>query len=153
MADLRALAGELGAADVATYIASGNLICTPPGDPAAFDRALEAAIQARFGFFREVISRTPGELRASLEAYRFSQVEPRWCYLYCLAAAPTPQAAAALQAKGPEEVALVGSDLHIRYCNGVGESKLTALLIHRTLGVVGTGRNLTTVRKLISLAT
>ena len=60
MARLKAIATDLGATDVSTYIASGNLLCTPPGKPADFDRALEQAIEAEFGFFREAISRTPG---------------------------------------------------------------------------------------------
>ncbi|MGZ5389365.1 MAG: DUF1697 domain-containing protein, partial [Aeromicrobium sp.] len=53
MAGLRALLTELGARDVRTYIQSGNAVCVPPGDPADFDRAIEKAIEAEFGFFRE----------------------------------------------------------------------------------------------------
>ncbi|MGA8850772.1 MAG: DUF1697 domain-containing protein, partial [Aeromicrobium sp.] len=37
MVRLRAIATSLGAADVSTYIASGNLIADVPGDAAAFD--------------------------------------------------------------------------------------------------------------------
>jgi len=152
MAELRALAEELGATEVSTYIASGNLICVPPGEAAAFDRALEAAIEARFGFFREVISRTPDELQAALDAYPFDRAEPKWCHLYLLASEPTAQAAEKLQAKALEDVAVIGRELHIRYRNGVGQSKLTTPVIHSALGVVGTGRNLATVEKLMGLA-
>jgi len=152
MDGLRNLAEELGATDVSTYIASGNLLCTPPEDPAMFDRALETAIQERFGFFREVISRTQDELRTALTAYPFSRAEPKWCHIYFLSAAPTKEAAAALQAKSSEDISVIGSDLHIRYRDGVAASKLTTKLIHQTLGVVGTGRNLATVEKLIALA-
>lgn len=49
MAELRALATELGASEVQTYIASGNLIATPPGDPNVFARQLKGALEARFG--------------------------------------------------------------------------------------------------------
>jgi len=152
MADLRNLAEELGATDVSTYIASGNLICTPPGDPTAFDRALEKAVQTRFGFFREVISRTPVELQSALDAYPFNRTEPKWCHIYFLSAAPTSEAATALYAKSPEDMSVIGSDLHIRYHGGVASSKLTATLIHRTLNTIGTGRNLTTIEKLIAQA-
>jgi len=152
MADLRTIAEELGATDVSTFIASGNLICTPPGDPAAFDRALEAAIQTRFGFFREVISRTPAQLQAALRAYPFDRAEPKWCHIYFLSATPTADAAEALQAKSPEDMSVIGNDLHIRYRDGVAASKLTTALIHRTLGTLGTGRNLATVEKLTALA-
>jgi len=152
MADLRTLAEELGATDVSTYIASGNLICTPPGDPAAFDRALEKAVHTKFGFWREVISRTPAELQSALDAYPFSRTEPKWCHIYFMDDAPRPEAAAALYAKSPEDMAVIGNDLHIRYHDGVAASKLTATLIHRTLNTIGTGRNLSTVEKLIALA-
>ena len=62
MKELRSIAGDLGATDISTYIASGNLICTPPCRPDHFDRALETAIEQRYGFFREVISRSRDEL-------------------------------------------------------------------------------------------
>ena len=153
MADLRNLAKGLGATEISTYIASGNLICTPPGDPDAFDRALETAVQNKFGFFREVISRTPAELRTALDAYPFNHTEPKWCHIYFLNATPTPEVAAALRAKVPEDLLVIGSDLHIRYRDGVAASMLSTKLIHQTLGVVGTGRNLATVEKLIALAT
>jgi len=152
MADLRHLAEELGATEISTYIASGNLICTPPGEPAEFDRALETAIQTRFGFFREIISRTPAELQTALSAYPFDRTAPKWCHIYFLSATPTSQAVTALQSKSPEDISAIGRDLHIRFRDGVADSKLTAPLIHRTLSVVGTGRNLATIEKLIAMA-
>ena len=51
-----------------------------------------------------------------------------------------------------EQVTVIGHDLHIRYSGGVGGTKLTTPLIHRTLGVAGTGRNLDTVATLADLA-
>jgi len=42
MAELRALATELGATELQTYIASGNLIATPPGDAHAVAGLLRA---------------------------------------------------------------------------------------------------------------
>ena len=71
MAELRQIATDLGAEDVSTYIASGNLLCTPPAAPEQFDRALETAMEDRYGWFREVISRTPGQVRAALDAHPF----------------------------------------------------------------------------------
>ena len=58
MARLREIAENLGASNVSTYIASGNLLCDV-AEPDGFDRALEQAIEDEFGFFREVISRSP----------------------------------------------------------------------------------------------
>ena len=154
MAELRALATELGAADVSTYIASGNLLCTPTGDASTFDRALEAAVERRFGFFREVVSRSVEELRAALAAHPFDVVEPKLSHVYFLLAEPAPEAAAAFASAdwGADEVRVLGRDLHIRYADGVAGSRLTPARIKRSLGQVGTGRNIATVDKLIQLA-
>src|SRR5688572_5130138 len=152
MAELREIAQSLGATDVSSYIASGNLLGDPPGDPDEFARALEAAIESRFGFFREVISRTGDELRTALDAFPFDRSEPKYCHVYFLAGEPAREATEALVGRGLEELSVIGRDLHIRYRDGVAGTKLTTPLIHRTLGVVGTGRNIDTVAKLIALA-
>lgn len=154
MAELREMATELGAQDPETYIASGNLVCTVPGKPADFDRALEKAIEDRYGFFREVISRTPAQLQKALDAHPFEVIEPKYSYLYCLVAKPTAKAVKAFQARefGSDELAVIGDILHIRYDSGAGKSDLTSAAIAKGLGVQGTGRNLLTVRKLIAMA-
>ena len=154
MAELRRIAGELGATEVSSYIASGNLLCTPPGSAAAFDRALEKAIEKKYGYRREVISRTPGQLQAALDAHPFDAVQDRFSYVYFLTGKPTAAAVTAFDAADhPDaEVTVIGADLHIRYHDGAGRSALDARAIARALGVQGTGRNLNTVRKLIGLA-
>ncbi|AZG46477.1 DUF1697 domain-containing protein [Gordonia insulae] len=154
MADLRAMAEELGATDVSTYIASGNLLCEPPGAPGTFDRALEAAITERFGYEREVISRSRDELATALQAHPFDVVEPRFSYVYCLTGKPAAAKVTDFATRdfGDDELQVIGKDLHIRYAGGAGVSKLTAPVIAKGLGVQGTGRNLTTIRKLIDLA-
>lgn len=154
MARLREIAGALGATDVSTYIASGNLLYTPPATAAEFDRALEAAISEEFGYHREVISRTPDELAHALAVHPFEVVTPKFSYVYCLTGTPAPPAAAALESRrsDTEELKVIGADLHIRYFGGAAGTKLTPALIARTLGVTGTGRNLNTVAKLVELA-
>lgn len=154
MAELREIAESLGATDVSTYIASGNLLCVPDGDPAAFDRALEKAIEERYGYFREVVSRTREELQAALDAHPFKVVEPKFSYVYALTDVPKADAVEAFENHGweHEDVKVIGADLHIRYREGAGQSKLTAPRIAKALGVQGTGRNLLTVQKLIDLA-
>lgn len=154
MADLRAIATELGATDVSTYIASGNLLCTPPGDAAAFDRALERAIEERFGYVREVISRTPAELRAALDAHPFEIIEPKYSYVTFLLTAPTPDAVAKARtfATGDDRWDVIGREMHIRYAGGAGRPQMKDASIGRALDVPGTARNLNTVAKLIELA-
>lgn len=150
MAELRALAAELGATDVQTYIASGNLIATPPGDPLAFARALEDAVETRFGFRREVIVREAAALRAARDAHPFAIVDPAFSYLVPLSGAPDPRAAADVP-RGADEWAVIGSDLHVRYAHGAGRAELDLTRLLRALGVVGTARNLRTVDALLGL--
>lgn len=154
MAELRDIAADLGATGISTYIASGNLLCTVPGKPATFDRSLEKAIEERYGYYREVISRSVEELTAALADHPFDVVEPKYSYVYCLVGEPTTAAVTAFEERefGGDEVKVIGNNLHIRYDAGAGVSKLTAPVIAKGLGVQGTGRNLRTVQKLIDLA-
>ncbi len=154
MADLRELATGLGATEVSTFIASGNLICVPPDDPAAFDRALEKAVQERFGYFREVISRSPEELAAALAAFPFGRDAPKFSYLHVLVAPPAPDAAEEFNRTdfSPDRAAVIGDIGCLYYAGGAGVSKLNAAVLARRLGVQGTARNLNTIAKLIELA-
>lgn len=154
MARLKALATDLGATDVSTYIASGNLLCVPPGKPAEFDRQLEQAIEAEFGFFREVISRTPGELRKALDAHPFEVVKPNFSYITFLTGKPTAAAVAKAETyeTGDDEWKVIGKELHIRYADGAGRMQMKGEAIGKALGVAGTARNLNTVAKLLDLA-
>lgn len=152
MADLRSIAEDLGATNVSTHIASGNLIVDT--DDPQFDRSLEAAVEQRFGFFREAISRSPEELRDALKAHPFAiEGDRKFHHVYFLLAEPTRERVEALLARGlPESLAVIGRDLHIWYPDGVAGTKLTPALIAKTLGTPGTGRNLNTVAALIGLA-
>lgn len=151
MAELRALAAELGASDVQTYIASGNLIAAPPGDPLAFAARLEAEVETRFGFRREVIVRDAAALRAARDAHPFPVADLAFSYLVPLTSAPVDPTAAADVPTGDDQWTLVGSDLHLRYAHGAGRAELDLARLLRTLGVVGTARNLRTVDALLAL--
>lgn len=158
MAELRTLAERLGATDVSTYIASGNLICTPPGsgpdDWAAFDRALEQAVEQQFGFFREVISRTRSEVEQALTAHPFEVVEPKFSYVTFLTAEPTAEAVESAREvpTGDDRWEVIGREMHVRYADGAGRPQMKDATVGRRLGVAGTARNLNTVRKLLELS-
>ncbi|SFC48295.1 Uncharacterized conserved protein, DUF1697 family [Nocardioides terrae] len=155
MADLKAMAADLGATDPATYIASGNLVADVPGDPDAFDRALEKAIEERFGYFREAISRTRDELVAALAAHPFEVQEPKYSYISFMLTAPTEQAiaSAADVPTGNDRWQVIGRELHLRYAAGAGRAELKEAQLARALGrIPTTARNLNTVRRLIELA-
>lgn len=154
MAELRGIAADLGATEVSTYIASGNLIADVPGDPTEFDRALEQAVESKFGFFRDVISRTPAQVRDALAAHPFEVVEPKYSYVSFLAAKPTAAAIAKAETfeTHDDRWQVIGAELHIRYANGAGRPEMKSDSIGRALGTPGTARNLNTVKKLIALS-
>ncbi len=153
MAELRVVAADLGATDVRTYIASGNLICDPPGDPDEFDRALERAVEERFGFFREVISRSHDEVVAARAAHPFEVFNPKFSYVTFLTAAPAAEGIAKARTfeTGDDVWDVIGREMHIRYLGGAGRPQMKDTSIGRALGVAGTARNLNTVDKLIAL--
>lgn len=154
MADLRAIATDLGATDVRTYIASGNLVADVPGDPAVFDRALEQAVERRFGFFREAISRTPAQVRSALDAHPFEVIEAKYSYVTFLTGEPTGDAIERAHTfeTHDDRWQVIGSEMHVRYADGAGRPQMKTDTIARALGVAGTARNLNTVRKLVELA-
>ena len=154
MALWRELAASLGATDVRTYIASGNMVCTVPGESDAFDRALEQAVQESCGFFREVVSRSPDEMSVALDSHPFEVVDPKLSYVCFLRHEPTPEAVAAARElpTGEDRWEVVGAELHLRYAQGAGRPQMNDAAIGRALGVSGTSRNLRTVGKLIELS-
>lgn len=155
MAEFREIATSLGATEVTTYIASGNLVADVPVDPDAFDRTLEKALTDRFGWSREVISRSRDELVAALDAHPFEVTQPKFSYVAFMLSAPTTSAIEAARAvpTGSDQWAVIGRELHLRYANGAGRAELKDPQLHRALGKIPTtARNLLTVQKLIELA-
>lgn len=154
MADFRDLLGSLGATEVRTYIASGNALVSIEGDAAVFDRSVEGAIEDRFGFFRECISRDRTELQAALAAHPFEVLDARFSYVNFLTAEPTPEAVERARSypTGDDRWKVIGRDQHIRYAEGGGRAQMKVAPIAKALGVPGTARNLKTVRALIDLA-
>ena len=154
MAEFRELLSELGGENVRTYIASGNAVLDVPGDPAAFDRAVEKALTDRYGYVREVISRTAEELEAALKAHPFEVTEPKFSYIAPLTGTPADQAIAKAREvpAGDDQWEVIGDDLHIRYGKGAGRAELDMNKVLKRLGVQGTARNLNTVQALIKMA-
>jgi uncharacterized protein (DUF1697 family) len=159
MAEWRALAEELGASEVSTYLRSGNLVCTPPPDVSPFERALEQGVTERFGFFREVVSRTRTELADALAAYPFADQafgdhESKFAHIIFLVTQPAADAIASAQQvdTGDDEWAVLGRELFVRYARGAGTAHPGMVKVPKLLDVPGTARNLTTVQKLIDLA-
>jgi uncharacterized protein (DUF1697 family) len=156
MAELRALCGELGWTDVATYIQSGNLVFSAPGKADAIAEALEQAIAKRFGLDVAVVIRSKAEWTKYPGLNPFPQAakdEPNKLHLLLSKRPPAKEAAETIQAraKAGERVKQAGDGLWIHYPEGAGASKLTPSMIDRALGSPGTARNFNTVLKLLEM--
>jgi len=147
MADLKALAEQLGLENVRTYIASGNLLFTSGKAEAAIKTALEAAVKRHMSRDVAVMVRTAKELTDMVEANPFAG-EPGNKVAAIFFDEPPP--AGSLEAAtniADERLALGKREIYVHYPSGQGRSKLN--LRSRALG---TARNMNTVAKLAELA-
>lgn len=155
MAELREVLRPL-LGPVTTYIASGNIVCEHPSDPAAACGQARALISDAFGVDTPVILRTHDALVATLQALPFPEASDTATHVMFLAGRADARAVESLQPRlrAQERIALVGDDLWIDYgAGGVRGTKLTTAVLDRAIGVTGTARNLRTVRALAELTT
>lgn len=157
MADLKALAADLGLAEPRTLLASGNLVFRAPARPAAaLETRLQEATARELGVVTEYFIRTAREWQAAVAANPFAREakeDPGHLLLMCLKAAPAGAAVKALQAsiRGREVVKAKGTHAYLHYPDGVGRSELTLAAVEKRLGTSGTARNWNTVLKLAAL--
>ena len=154
MAELKALAGEMGLGDPRTLLQSGNLVFrADEGTDAALEARLEAAIAERLGVRTDVHVRSAAALGEIVALNPFPEEaarDPGHLVVLFLKRAAEAKAVEALQAaiRGSEVIRAVGRELYAVYPDGIGESKLTNAVIERHIGGLGTGRNWNTVLKL-----
>lgn len=156
MAELRALlSAEMDLGEVATFIASGNVIADATADPAAVCAEMRALIVTGFGVDTPVIARTGRALADALDGNPFPDAaQDKLLHVMFLEDHPVPGAVDALRERlvPGERVELRGADLWIDYApGGVHSTKLTRAVLDRCLGVAGTARNVRTVRTLAEL--
>lgn len=153
MAGLRALAGDLGYADVATHLNSGNLLLTGDDDAATVASRLERGIEERFGLHADVVVRTAGQLAAALSANPFPDGDPSRVVIAFLAGLPAADAEAELAALAADDepFLLTPTEAYVHFGHGQADSRLAARLA-AVLGVSATARNLRTVAALVDLS-
>jgi uncharacterized protein (DUF1697 family) len=158
MEALRALYESLGLLDAQTYIQSGNVVFRTKGrDLVQLCRRIGDGIEQGFGFRPLVIVRTIAELRDTIARNPFATrpgIDPSKLLVTFLSGDPDAEAREnLLKIKiGPEELRMVGRETFVHFPNGMGQTKLPAALIEKTLKTPGTGRNWNTVNKLLEMA-
>jgi len=155
---LRSLYESLGLRKVETFIQSGNVVFTTQArDRTALAKRLEDAIEKKFGFHADVILRNAAELRDILARNPFAErldIDPAKLLITFLASDPDPEGCAKVRALDihPEELHIDGREVYVYFTNGLARPKLSWPMIGKILKTPGTGRNLTSVRKLLAIA-
>lgn len=147
MPALEAAFRDWGAADVRSYIQSGNLVCTW----AKADRlTIQQKLNERFGLEIPVVLRTGAEMTAVVAINPYPQVENGKLMVYFLSAVPDAGKVASLdpQRSPPDEYVVIGKEIYAHCPNGFGKSKLTIDYFEKRLGVTATARNWNTVTKM-----
>jgi uncharacterized protein (DUF1697 family) len=158
MADLRAIAADLGCVAPRTLLNSGNLVFgAAAAEGEGIARALSNELAARLGVTTAVIVRAADAWDEVIAANPWPDIalaDPAGLMVIFLDQEPAPSGIAAMAAvaAGGEAVSGAGREVFIHYARGVAESKLTPVLIGRRLGAVGTARNWNTVMGLRTLA-
>ncbi len=149
---LREIFEQLRFANVATFIASGNVAFESSStDTRGMERRIEKALLIALGYEVETFIRTPAELAAALEHDPFDDGAAYHTLLIAfLGEAPTANACRLVADGGTavDDLRVHGRELYWRCHGPINETKLKPKQLERTLGMPYTARNVTTVRKL-----
>lgn len=148
MADLKAMCVRIGAADVRTYIASGNVVF----DSTMSEAQLKKKLEAEFGRYADkpigVAVRTGIEMAGVLKDNPFPRAAPSKTVAIFLDQPPPPSVLEGIRGVDREEVRLGAREIYVHYVDGIGRSKLRI-----PDAAAGTARNMNTVAKLVQMAT
>ena len=156
MSQLRAALEDSGFEDVRTYVQSGNVVLSSMVAAKRVGGEVERLIAERFDLDIKVVVRTRAELAAVVERNPLGKVatNPKLYQVTFLETALDAELVRKLEAvaAGKERVEQVGRELYAWHPDGVGRSKLAAVMSGKGLGVTATARNWTTVTQLLVMA-
>jgi uncharacterized protein (DUF1697 family) len=157
-ADLADMARRLGLEDVATVLASGNLLVTSDDDPAALTTRLEAALSERFGYDARIVLTTADRLAAVVDAYPFDPERDGY-HAYVLFGTDQAQldqlVAAAADLPPADEKVAPGDGVVYWECpkGSTLQTPFAKLTAKRSpSSATGTNRNIRTLRKILAKA-
>ena len=152
MAELRALAECLGWQDVATYIASGNMVFSADGTDTALAEELRRSMAGGMGVDVPVLVLPAARMASDLAACPFRPQDPRHVHLMFLMGKPVLDEALLADLRTPSEALHVSDGTaYLHTPDGYGQSRLADKL-GKVLGCDYTARNLRTVAKLVQMA-
>jgi len=149
MADLKAIAKDLGLDRPRTFIASGNLLFASSEPEEKLRRMLEKRLQAHMGKDVRVMLRTAEEIEAVVQANPFPDAPGNRVQAFFMNEPPPANLLEGVRNKEDDERVAAGTrEVFVAYGErGIGRSRL------RIPGAeAGTGRNMNTVAKLAELA-
>ena len=147
---------EAGAADVQTYIQSGNVVFRAAPDLAELLPSLVTkAISKRFGFAVPVVTRSAEEFRrvATGNPFLAEGVDTTKLHVAFLTDRPDATRADTLD-PGPsssDEFEVRGREVYLRCPDGMGRTRLTTAYLDKRLATTSTIRNWRTVSKLVDM--
>ena len=147
MAELKAMADELGLENTRTYIASGNLLFDTKLKESTVKAKLEKRLEDYAGKPVGVMVRTGTEMEKVVEDNPFGGEPGNRVVAIFLDDAPPESALTEPKNKNDEKSALGRREIYIHYPGGQGTSKLIV-----PAAKAGTARNMNTVGKLAELA-
>ena len=156
MKELAVVLENLGAANVKTYIQSGNAVFQHESENVSgLSSRISAAIKESHGFEPRVWLLDLVEMEKAMTSNPFpaAESEPKTLHLYFLASAPQNPDLKMLDSlkKADEQFKLIDNVFYLHAPDGIGRSKL-AERAEKALGVAATARNWRTVSKIMAMA-
>jgi len=147
MKELKVILEEHSCHNPKTYIQSGNVVFDSEKPP----ENINLLIEENFGFKPEILILSKKEFLELVSGNPFSSTIGKQIHFYFCKDSPKANAGRLDELKSETECwSINGKVLYLYAPDGIGRSKLAAN-IEKCLGVVGTGRNLNTVNKLIEM--
>ena len=156
MADLRSAFEAEGFSNVATVVASGNVLFDHDARPTrGLEEKLTLMVHDRFDMSCAALVRSRDELAAAIADNPFAGTnEDRIVHTMFLDGQPTAEQFDALatdhRVRPNERLALGDRSLYIDFGDGAADSKLTARMIERRLEHKGTARNMRSIARIVA---
>jgi uncharacterized protein (DUF1697 family) len=148
MADLRAIADEVGLEKARTHIASGNLLFVSNEPEEKLRLILEQRLNEHMGKHVRVMLRTADELACVVQANPFREIAGNRVQAFFMNEPPPADLFDSLRNRADERVAGGAREVYVAYGErGIGKSRLRI-----PAAEAGTARNMNTVAKLAELA-